>query len=115
MAHGDNPACGDEVTVYVRLDAGGRVAEMTFTGSGCAISQAAASILTTQVRGKTPAEVAELVKAYHASLAVGAEEDGSLGNLSTFGGVRKFPQRVKCATLASHALEDALAALPGPA
>jgi nitrogen fixation NifU-like protein len=115
MAHGDNPSCGDEVTVYVRLGDDGRVAEASFIGNGCAISQAAASILITQVRGRSPAEVGGLVKIYHDSLATDAvdAEDDRLGNLAALGGVRKFPQRVKCATLASHALINALAAVPG--
>jgi len=114
VAHGDNPSCGDEITVFVNLGPDGRITETTFTGSGCAISQASASILTTQVIGKTRPEVEALIKTYHATLATDGESvdaDG-LGNLAAMGGVRKFPQRVKCATLASHALGNALAQVP---
>lgn len=114
MAVGENPSCGDEVTVYINLTPEGRIADATFTGNGCAISQAAASILTGQVNGKSREAAREIIESFHASLGKEGEtlpEDERIGNLAALGGVRKFPQRIKCATLASHALEDALGAV----
>src|SRR5258708_8518522 len=109
MAMGENPSCGDEVTVFVKLSPDGKIAETTFMGNGCAISQAAASILTTQLAGKTRDEPAQLIHTYHASLGSDGEsydEDESLGHDAELGGGRKFPQRGRCATVPSHALEE---------
>jgi nitrogen fixation NifU-like protein len=110
-AHGDNPLCGDVVTVYVDLD-GETLADIGFQGSGCAISQASASMMTDAVKGKSLGEARELVRRFRVLLT---EEDGQdaegatgLGKLAVFGGVKEYPMRVKCATLAWHTLNAAL-------
>lgn len=106
VASGDNPTCGDNCTVYVRLD-GPRIAEITFEGSGCAISQASASLMTTQLKGKSPEEAAAVFKEFHTIVTTGqAPEDFS--EIGAFAGVHAFPARIKCATLAWHAALDAL-------
>jgi nitrogen fixation NifU-like protein len=107
-AEGVNPLCGDHVHVYAKLD-GDRVAELGFEGSGCAISTAAASLMTQAVKGHTTAEVRDLFDRYH-DLVTGqgdVDPDG-LGKLAVLAGVREFPARVKCATLSWHALRAAL-------
>ena len=118
VATGDNPACGDQCTVYVRMEradageAGGageaeRIGEITFDGSGCAISQASASLMTTQLKGKTPGEAATLFAEFADIVKTGkAPEDFS--ELAAFAGVHAFPARIKCATLAWHAALEAL-------
>ncbi|HET6201568.1 MAG TPA: SUF system NifU family Fe-S cluster assembly protein [Planctomycetota bacterium] len=108
-AEGFNPLCGDRVAVYVDLD-GGRVKDASFQGSGCAISTASASILTENVKGKTREEIASLFDRFHALVTSepGAEVSPDLGKLAVFAGVREFPVRVKCATLAWHTLRAAL-------
>jgi nitrogen fixation NifU-like protein len=106
-AEGDNPLCGDRVTVHARvLD--GVVADVGFEGSGCAISTASASLMTESVKGRRVEDVAKLFDRFH-ELVTGAGEPGSdLGKLAVFAGVREFPLRVKCATLAWHTLRAAL-------
>jgi nitrogen fixation NifU-like protein len=106
-AEGRNPLCGDHLHVWVRVD-GDRVAEATFKGQGCAISKASASLMTAAVSGKTRAEAAELFDRFHAMVTGKAAADASLGPLRALGGVSKFPIRVKCATLAWHAMKAAL-------
>ena len=110
-AEGYNPLCGDQIAVYVVLD-GDKIADIAFKGSGCAISKASASLMTAAVKGKTLAEAEalfgrfrEMVTSKH-DADVDAEE---LGKLAVFSGVREFPVRVKCATLAWHTLHSALA------
>jgi nitrogen fixation NifU-like protein len=108
-ADGHNPLCGDRVHVRVRLD-GDRLAEIRFEGSGCAISTASASMMTEAVRGRTRAEVRERFERFRALVtgegaAPAAEE---LGELAALAGVRAFPMRIKCATLAWHTLRAAL-------
>ncbi len=104
-AAGDNPLCGDKVTVYLRRE-GDRVAEVTFQGAGCAISQASASLMTEAVQGKAEEEVQRLLTAFiH---AMKGEEAPALGKLEALAGVRDYPMRVKCATLAWHTLHAAL-------
>jgi nitrogen fixation protein NifU and related proteins len=115
-AQGRNPLCGDEVTVWVKLD-GDRIADVKFTGSGCAISKASASLMTTVVKGMTTSE-ADVLRARFQSLVTGQSADAeppppALGRLAPLGGVSRFPVRVKCATLAWHALHAALDAAPG--
>jgi nitrogen fixation NifU-like protein len=126
-ARGDNPLCGDRVTVYLRV-VNGAIEEIQFEGAGCAISTASASMMTEALRGKSLAEVQRLFASFHALLtgggAAGAKSGTTaatdaatdLGKLEAFGGVREFPMRVKCATLAWHALQAALGseAQPGP-
>jgi nitrogen fixation NifU-like protein len=102
----DNPLCGDEVIVTVRV-ADGRVAEVGAIAEGCALSKAAASLLTLAVTGRTPGEVRALDARFRALLA-GGPDDG-LGDLGVFAGVARFPVRARCATLAWDALLEALA------
>ena len=105
-AQGHNPLCGDQLRLFLKLD-GDTIREATFIGSGCCISKASASILTTAVVGKTRAEARQLFDAVHTMVTTGkAQED--LGKLAVFAGVHKFPSRVKCAILAWHALMGAL-------
>lgn len=109
-AEGYNPLCGDKVTIYLRLE-GDRIRDVSFQGSGCAISTASASILTESLRGKTRAEAESLFERFH-DLVTGKEpgngKGSPLGKLAVFSGVSEFPARVKCATLAWHTLRSAL-------
>jgi len=105
-AQGHNPLCGDQLKLFLQMD-GDKISEATFVGSGCCISKASASILTTTVVGKTRDEVSELFDSVHDMVTTGkARED--MGKLAVFAGVYKFPSRVKCAILAWHALMSAL-------
>lgn len=116
VAHGDNPTCGDQCSVYLRLvPAAGtepeRIAEISFDGSGCAISQASASLMTTQVKGKTADEVAALYKNFHEIVTTGHAPE-EISDLAAFAGVHAFPARIKCATLGWHAAMEALKSDP---
>ena len=108
-AEGRNPLCGDQITVWLKLD-GDVITDVSFHGSGCAISKASASLMTGAVKGKTRAEVGSLFDRFHCVVtgkpdsAPGAE----LGKLAVFSGISAFPVRVKCATLPWHALKAAL-------
>jgi nitrogen fixation protein NifU and related proteins len=107
--HGDNPACGDEIHLGVKFDTEGGLQDIKFTGHGCAISQASASLMTMKLRGKNRAEVMEMLHAFHNLVTdETSEAPKSLGDLQAMRGVRKFPQRVKCAMLAWRAVEQAL-------
>lgn len=109
-AEGYNPLCGDQVKVDLRLD-GDRISDIKFTGNGCAISKASASLMTTAVKGKTMAEAEDLFAGFHGLVTgtnVPPDPKATLGKLSIFAGVAEFPVRVKCATLAWHALHDAM-------
>ncbi|MEQ8389183.1 MAG: SUF system NifU family Fe-S cluster assembly protein [Alphaproteobacteria bacterium] len=110
-ARGNNPLCGDKLEVHAHLK-DGVIDDITFEGSGCAISTASASVMTEAVRGKTPAEVARLFDSFHEAVTGREEPDPDslekLGKLAVFAGVREFPMRVKCATLAWHTLNAAL-------
>ena len=107
--HGDNPACGDELHLGVKFNAEGGLQDIKFTGHGCAISQASASLMTMKLRGKSRAEVMEMLHAFHSLVTdETSEAPKALGDLVVMRGVRKFPQRVKCAMLAWRALEQAL-------
>jgi nitrogen fixation NifU-like protein len=107
-ADGDNPLCGDQITLWVKL-AGDVIEDVGFQGKGCAISQASASLMTTVVKGKTVAEAERLFERFHAMVAGSGEADrGELGKLLAFAGVREFPSRVKCANLPWHTLHAAL-------
>lgn len=117
---GYNPLCGDRLTLYVTLD-GDVIKDVAFQGSGCAISKASASLMTDALKGKTVAEARELFEQFHAMItsdpatpvedlsteARGAKVD--LGKLSVLAGVREFPTRVKCASLAWHTMKAAVA------
>jgi nitrogen fixation NifU-like protein len=107
--HGDNPACGDEIHLAVKFDGSGGLQDIKFTGHGCAISQSSASLMTMKLKGRSRAEVIEALQVFHA-LVTGelAEAPKILGDLRLMQGVRKFPQRVKCAMLAWRAVEQAL-------
>lgn len=106
-AEGRNPLCGDHLHVWVRTD-GDRVEEATFKGQGCAISKASASLMTAAIAGKTREEAGEMFERFHAMVTGKAPPDASLGPLRALSGVSKFPIRVKCATLAWHAMKSAL-------
>jgi nitrogen fixation NifU-like protein len=108
-AEGYNPLCGDHFTLYVDLD-GDRVRDISFQGSGCAISKASASMLTQVVKGKTKAEAQELFNKFLQLVkGEGNGNQAELGKLAVFSGVCEFPVRVKCATLVWHTLQAALA------
>ena len=110
-AEGNNPLCGDRVTVYLRVE-DDRVQGISFEGSGCAISTASASLMTEALRGKTVAEAHALFRGFHDFVVRGERgrngDPEDLGKLAVFEGVREFPIRVKCATLAWHTFEAAL-------
>ena len=109
-AEGYNPLCGDHLTVYVDLE-DDSLKEIAFEGSGCAISKAAASMMTQAVKGKSREQAEELVNEFHSMVPGELDEEteeNNLGNLRIFAGVREFPVRVKCATLAWHTLHAAL-------
>ena len=108
QANGYNPLCGDKLTVYLKLDEG-LVSDLSFVGCGCAISQASASLMTEALRGKTVEEAHHLFERFHNMLTRDDEVQLlSLDKLAVLAGVRAYPARVKCATLAWHTLEAAL-------
>jgi nitrogen fixation NifU-like protein len=107
VAHGHNPLCGDQLTVYLRV-VDGVVADVSFEGHGCAISKASASLMTEAVKGRPVAEVEALFQDFHALLTDVPSADRDFGKLQVLAGVRDFPARVKCATLAWHTLHNAL-------
>jgi nitrogen fixation NifU-like protein len=108
-AEGYNPLCGDQLTVYLQLE-NEAVKDISFEGSGCAISKAAASMMTQVVKGKTRQEAERLFAEFHKMVTGDLDESvpNQLGNLEIFAGVREFPVRVKCATLAWHTMQAAL-------
>jgi nitrogen fixation NifU-like protein len=109
-AEGYNPLCGDHFTVYLNLE-GDSIRDISFQGSGCAISKASASMMTQSVKGKTRVEAERLFDRFRRLVTGQAPEDGNqsaLGKLAVFSGVSEFPVRVKCATLAWHTLHASL-------
>ena len=106
-ADGHNPLCGDQLTVYVQLK-DNMVEKAMFVGHGCAISTASASLMTEAVKGKTVQEVQALFNDMHAMLTESQPEARDFGKLQVLSGVREFPARVKCATLAWHTLHNAI-------
>lgn len=109
-ADGHNPLCGDRVTVFLDLD-GDRISDVAFEGSGCAISTASASLMTEALKGKTVTEAKNIFERFHSVLTEdphGTVDGADLGKLAVLFGVREFPMRVKCATLAWHTLRAAL-------
>jgi nitrogen fixation NifU-like protein len=109
-ADGDNPLCGDKITVHVGLE-DGVVRDVGFVGEGCAISTASASLMTEAVKGKSAEEVERLFAGFHALVTSDPRSEPAvegLGKLEVFAGVREFPMRVKCATLGWHTLRAAL-------
>lgn len=110
-ADGNNPLCGDQIHVDLQVDAQNRVLEVRFRGTGCAISRASASLMTDAVRGKTRDEVEALFALFHDLVTGNVEPEAvseRLGKLRVFAGVREFPARVKCASLAWHTMKAAL-------
>jgi nitrogen fixation NifU-like protein len=110
MAEGYNPLCGDQLKLFVKLDASGVIEEVSFVGSGCAISKASASMLTVNVKGKTVDEARVLYDEFHQLVMGELDPNGEnhLGRLKIFAGVSDYPARVKCASLAWHTLRGAL-------
>ncbi len=107
--HGDNPSCGDEIHLAIKFDANGGLEQIKFTGHGCAISQASASLMTLKLKGKTREEVERMLGAFRDLVTTGKNDTPkNLGDLQVMRGVRKFPQRVKCAMLPWRAVEQAL-------
>lgn len=106
-AEGHNPLCGDQLIVYAQVE-NDIVKKVSFVGQGCAISTASASLMTEAVKGKTLAEVEDLFQGMHAMLTDAHPEDRDFGKLEVLSGVREFPARVKCASLAWHTLHNAI-------
>lgn len=110
-AAGNNPLCGDELTVWLRVDDSDRIAEASFVGEGCAISKASASLMTQAVKGRSRAEALDLFEQFHRLVTGAMPPDAAragLGKLAVFSGVSEFPIRVKCASLAWHTMKAAL-------
>src|ERR1700693_2894403 len=108
VVHGDNPACGDEIHLGVKFGESGNLQDIKFSGHGCAISQASASLMTMKLKGKSRAEVMEMLRAFQdLGTKETSESPKTLGDLRVMQGVRKFPQRVKCAMLAWRAVQQA--------
>jgi nitrogen fixation NifU-like protein len=110
VAEGFNPLCGDKLHVYLRLD-GDVIDDISFEGSGCAISVASASLMTETLKGKTAADAMDFFESMHALLTdgdVGDQDVAALGKLAALSGVREFPTRVKCATLCWHTMKNAM-------
>ena len=109
QVQGDNPSCGDEILLSVKFGPACEVEDIKFTGSGCAISQASASLMTMKLKGKSREEAARLTNAFHTLITSETPADTTgLGDVVLLKGVRKFPQRVKCASLAWRAFEQAV-------
>ena|SRR5687767_1657589 len=107
-AEGYNPLCGDRVTVFLKID-DDRISEITFEGSGCAISKASASLMTDRLKGSSLAEARTLFDRFHKMVTTPTNlEVEELGKLSALAGVREFPVRVKCASLAWHTMKAAI-------
>jgi len=117
QAFGHNPLCGDQLTVFLQMEQG-VIQDIRFEGSGCAISKASASLMTDAVKGKAVPEVLSLFDAFHAMVTTPLERDidpDALGKLSVLSGVREFPVRIKCASLAWHTMKAALTGSETPA
>ena len=110
--HGHNPLCGDNITVFAKVDASGQILEdLSFQGNGCAISKASASLMTSQLKGKPILEAKELFQEFHSMVKGNLDPETTpnhLGKLKLFQGVKEYSSRIKCATLAWHALMGAL-------
>ena len=118
VVQGRNPLCGDALTLWVKLDPATRaIADVSFQGQGCAISKASASLMTTAVKGKSLEDAEQLFDKFHQLVRgeLSESEQKELGSLRAFAGVAKFPNRVKCASLAWHALHSAIAPASGDA
>jgi len=110
VARGHNPLCGDRLTLYLKID-GDQLAGISFEGSGCAISKASASLMTDAVKGQSVADALSLFDRVHDMLTTPATEPvntDDVGKMAVLSGVREFPARVKCASLAWHTLKSAI-------
>jgi nitrogen fixation NifU-like protein len=107
VINGVNPLCGDKMTLYLKLD-GDRIADARFEGSGCAISVASSSLMTERIKGTTVEETLDLFEQVHDMLTGISDPNERMEKLAALAGVREFPSRVKCASLAWHALKTAL-------
>ena len=105
-SEGHNPLCGDRVKIFLHVE-GDRIEDIAFQGSGCAISTASASLMTEALKGRSVEEARHLFHGFHDLLTAGGDAD-DLGKLAVFAGVREYPIRIKCATLAWHAVQAAL-------
>src|SRR5215467_4774320 len=114
QAEGYNPLCGDKLKLYLKLE-GDIVKDASFVGAGCAISTSSASLMTESVKGKTREEALKLLEKFHELLTTDVAVSKDLGKLVVFCGVRDYPARVKCATLAWHTLKNALTEAHEPA
>jgi nitrogen fixation protein NifU and related proteins len=108
-AEGNNPVCGDSITVWLKLN-GDVISDVSFHGTGCAISRASASLMTAAVKGKSCREAGEAFERFHRMVTgrTGPDDAETLGKLAVFSGVSSYPTRVKCASLPWHALRTAL-------
>jgi nitrogen fixation NifU-like protein len=113
QAQGKNPLCGDEVTIYLKVN-DGKIEDVSFEGHGCAISTASASLMTEALLGKTLEEAEALFQTFHTLITGSSPPKEVPGKLAVFAGVRDYPTRVKCAILAWHTLEAALAGKTQP-
>jgi nitrogen fixation NifU-like protein len=107
---GFNPLCGDHFTIYMKME-GDTIADVAFSGAGCAISKSSASVMTTVLKGKTVNEAMRLFEAFHHMVTSPPDtpvDEAAVGKLRVFSGVREFPVRIKCATLAWHAMASAI-------
>ena len=111
FAEGYNPLCGDHIQVYLNVDTQGKISDICFEGSGCAISKASASMMTTSLKGKTIEEAKKIFDEFH-QLVIGnlnpKQKESALGKLSIFSGIWQYPSRVKCAILSWYAMKGAL-------
>lgn len=107
LAHGNNPLCGDKLVVYVKHD-GERIEDVSFKGSGCAISVASASLMTEALKGKSLDEAEAIYQQVHKVMTGEETDDDLLGKLEVLSGVQEFPARVKCATLSWHTMHSAM-------
>ncbi len=115
VCEGHNPLCGDHITVYANVDANGTLADLSFQGNGCAISKASASMMTAYLKGKTLAQVREIFTEFHDMVRGEFDprsRENHLGKLTLFEGVKEYSSRIKCASLAWHALMGALEKKP---
>jgi nitrogen fixation NifU-like protein len=116
-AKGHNPLCGDKLTLSLKID-GDRIEKVSFEGSGCAISKASASLMTDAIKGKSIDEATRLFDLFHQMVTTPIDQpidEEAVGKLAVLGGVREFPARVKCASLAWHTLKAALTNTQEPA
>lgn len=112
-SRGHNPLCGDKLTITLHVDDNGTISDLAFDGAGCAISTASASLMTETLKGKSLGEAKTIFEQFHHLVTDGeCSDDVDLGSLEVFAGVREFPVRVKCATLAWHTVVAALDSPP---